>query len=42
MKEIKIFSPATIANISCSFDVLGLALDIVGAEMIVRKVSKKG
>ncbi len=40
--EIKIFCPATIANISCGFDVLGLALNSVGDEMIVRKVSKKG
>jgi len=41
-KEIKIFCPATIANISCGFDVLGVALDSVGDEMIVRKVSEKG
>jgi len=42
MKEIKIFCPATIANISCGFDVLGVALDSVGDEMVVRKVSEKG
>lgn len=30
MKKITLFSPATIANISCGFDVLGLALDTVG------------
>ena len=42
MKEIKVFCPATIANVSCGFDVLGLALDAVGDEMIVRKVSRKG
>ncbi|MCM4168906.1 Homoserine kinase [Arenibacter antarcticus] len=40
--EIRIFSPATIANVSCGFDVLGLALDAVGDEMIIRKTSKKG
>lgn len=40
--EIKIFSPATIANISCGFDVLGLALDAVGDEMIIRKTLQKG
>ncbi|HET8735216.1 MAG TPA: homoserine kinase [Pricia sp.] len=40
--EIKIFCPATIANISCGFDVLGVALDAVGDEMLVRKVSEKG
>lgn len=40
--EIKIFCPATVANISCGFDVLGLALNTIGDEMIVRKVSDKG
>ncbi|MCK0162059.1 homoserine kinase [Allomuricauda sp. F6463D] len=42
MEELKVFCPATIANVSCGFDVLGLALDSVGDEMIVRKTSKKG
>lgn len=42
MNEIKIFAPATIANVSCGFDVLGLALDNVGDEMTIRKVEKKG
>lgn len=42
MKEIKVFCPATIANVSCGFDVLGLALDSVGDEMTVRKTSEKG
>lgn len=42
MKELKIFCPATIANISCGFDVLGLALDAVGDEMIIRKTEEKG
>ena len=41
-EEIKIFSPATIANVSCGFDVLGLALDTVGDEMTIRKVLQKG
>ena len=40
--QIKVFCPATIANISCGFDVLGVALDAVGDEMIVRKTAKKG
>ncbi|WP_420600969.1 homoserine kinase [Flagellimonas sp.] len=42
MEEIKVFCPATIANVSCGFDVLGLALDAVGDEMIVRKTAEKG
>lgn len=40
--EIKVFCPATVANISCGFDVLGVALDSVGDEMTIRKVSEKG
>ena len=40
--EIKVFCPATIANISCGFDVLGVALDAVGDEMTVRKIDEKG
>lgn len=42
MNEIKIFCPATIANISCGFDVLGLCLETVGDEMIIRKIDVKG
>ena len=40
--EIKLFCPATIANLSCGFDVMGLCLDGVGDEMIIRKSSVKG
>ena len=42
MDEIRIFCPATIANVSCGFDVLGLCLDSVGDEMIIRKSPEKG
>lgn len=42
MNEIKIFAPATIANVSCGFDVLGLCLDTVGDEMVIRKTAEKG
>ncbi|WP_424494418.1 homoserine kinase [Salinimicrobium sp. GXAS 041] len=37
MEEIKIFAPATVANLSCGFDVLGCCLDNVGDEMLIRK-----
>jgi len=40
--QIRIFCPATIANVSCGFDVLGVALDAVGDEMVVRKTQEKG
>ena len=42
MNEIKIFCPATIANLSCGFDVLGLCLETIGDEMIIRKSAEKG
>lgn len=42
MTEIKIFCPATIANLNCGFDVMGLCLDGIGDEMIIRKSSEKG
>lgn len=42
MNEIKIFCPATVANLSCGFDVLGLCLENIGDEMIIRKVKERG
>jgi homoserine kinase len=42
MNEIKIFSPATVANVSCGFDVLGFCLDTIGDEMVIRKTTEKG
>ncbi len=35
MKSIKVFAPATVANLSCGFDVLGCCLDTVGDEMMI-------
>lgn len=42
MNEIKIFSPATVANVACGFDVLGFCLDTIGDEMVIRKTTEKG
>lgn len=42
MNEIKIFCPATVANLNCGFDIMGLCLEGIGDEMIIRKVTKKG
>jgi len=42
MNEVKIFCPATIANLNCGFDVMGLCLENIGDEMIIRKSPKKG
>ena len=42
MNEIKIFSPATVANVACGFDVLGFCLDSIGDYMVIRKTTEKG
>ncbi|MGB5238467.1 MAG: homoserine kinase [Flavobacteriaceae bacterium] len=42
MESIRIFSPASVANISCGFDVLGLALETIGDYMTVTKVPEPG
>ena len=42
MNKIKIFCPASVANVSCGFDVLGFCLDPIGDEMIIRKTAEKG
>ena len=42
MNEIKLFCPATIANLNCGFDVMGLCLETIGDEMIIRKSTQKG
>ncbi|MBX2843589.1 MAG: homoserine kinase [Flammeovirgaceae bacterium] len=41
-KSIKVFAPATIANVACGFDILGLALTNPGDEVIVKKKASKG
>lgn len=42
MQYIKIFSPATIANLSCGFDVLGMCIENAGDEMVFTKTKKLG
>ena len=42
MEEVKVFAPATVANVSCGFDVLGFCLDHIGDEVIVRKSDTPG
>ena len=37
---IRIFAPATVANVSCAFDILGFALDNVGDEMTFTKTNE--
>lgn len=40
--EVKVFSPATVANLVCGFDVLGFALESPGDKLLLRKVKKRG
>ncbi|UBM61684.1 homoserine kinase [Candidatus Sulfidibacterium hydrothermale] len=42
MNAITIFSPATVANVSCAFDVMGFAVENAGDRMIFRKTKEKG
>ena len=42
MDYLKIFAPATVANVSCGFDSLGFAVDAIGDKMTFTKTTEKG
>ena len=42
MKSIKVFAPATVANVVCGFDILGFAVNQPGDELIMEMTSKPG
>jgi len=42
MKSVKVFAPATVANVVCGYDVLGFAVDEPGDEVIMRLNDKPG
>ena len=42
MDSVKVFAPATVANVSCGFDVLGFCLDQVGDEIRIKKTEQPG
>jgi len=42
MKTIKVFAPATVANVACGFDVLGFAVDAPGDVVTMKMVEKNG
>lgn len=42
MDAIKVFAPGTVANVACGFDVIGLAMDAPGDEMILRRTDTPG
>ena len=35
-EEIRVFAPATVANVACGFDIFGFALEQPGDEVLVR------
>lgn len=40
--KIKVFAPATVANVACGYDILGFAIDKPGDELIMELTSEKG
>lgn len=42
MESVKVFAPATVANVICGYDILGFAVDAPGDEVIMRKTDKPG
>lgn len=42
MESIKVFAPATVANVVCGFDVLGFAVNEPGDELIMEMTDKPG
>jgi homoserine kinase len=39
---IKVFAPATVSNLACGFDILGVALEKIGDEVIARLTEEPG
>lgn len=42
MKSIRVFAPATVANVACGFDILGFAVEAPGDEVSVSLTEKPG
>ncbi len=42
LQEVRVFAPATVANVACGFDVLGLAIEQPGDEVVARLSSRPG
>ncbi|MBK1826563.1 homoserine kinase [Haloferula rosea] len=42
VQEVRVFAPATVANVACGYDVLGFAIDSPGDEVVVRHCDKPG
>lgn len=42
IQEVRVFAPATVANVACGFDVLGFAIEAPGDEVVARHSNKPG
>ena len=42
MDSVKVFSPGSVTNVSCGYDILGFCLDNVGDTITVTKTPEKG
>jgi homoserine kinase len=42
VQEVRVFAPATVANVACGFDVLGFSISEPGDEIVVRHSDKPG
>ncbi|MEA1987321.1 MAG: homoserine kinase [Candidatus Marinimicrobia bacterium] len=40
MKKVKVFAPATVANVSCGYDVLGFAIEYPGDEVVAKLIDE--
>ena len=41
MNSVKVFSPASVSNVCCGFDVLGFSIDGLGDELIITESDSK-
>lgn len=41
-KSIRVFAPATVANVACGFDIMGFAIEQPGDEVVMRLTDKRG
>lgn len=42
MDQVKVFAPATVANVGCGFDVMGFAIESIGDEITITKTETPG
>ena len=42
VNHIKVFSPASVSNVCCGFDVLGFSIEGIGDDIFIQKSNSKG